>query len=189
MPLSEPHPREKLHTRTIVIDGYRRADGLYDIEAHLTDTKTRGFANEYRGFIEAGEPLHGMWLRLTVDDRLRVVACEAASEQTPYAICSLAAPNFASLAGLQIKAGFLREANHAVGGPVGCTHLRELLGQMGTVAFQTMVSARQNKPAAPNALQNPTRPALLNSCLAYEDGGETARRTWPEYYGRTDGPG
>ena len=37
MPLSQPAERERLHTRAIEINGYRRADGAYDIEAHLTD--------------------------------------------------------------------------------------------------------------------------------------------------------
>jgi len=32
MPLSQPAEREELHTRSIVIRGYRRRDGLYDIE-------------------------------------------------------------------------------------------------------------------------------------------------------------
>ena len=48
--------------------GYRRADGLFDIEGHLLDTKTYGFDNEEKGWLEPGVPLHGMWIRLTVDD-------------------------------------------------------------------------------------------------------------------------
>ena len=68
MPLSPPQERELLHSRDIVLRGYRRADGLYDIEAQLTDTKSYGFGNRDRGYIEAGEPIHGMWLRLTVDE-------------------------------------------------------------------------------------------------------------------------
>ena len=43
MPLSPPQERELLHSRDIVLRGYRRADGLYDIEAQLTDTKSYGF--------------------------------------------------------------------------------------------------------------------------------------------------
>jgi hypothetical protein len=116
MPLSPPPERELLHSRDIVLRGYRRADGRYDIEAHLTDTKTYGSANRDRGYIHAGEPIHGMWLRLTVDEERRIVACEASSDHTPYAICPAAAPNFARLAGLQIKPGFLKEAARRVGG-------------------------------------------------------------------------
>ena len=39
MPLSPPAARDPLHTRRIEINGYRRADGLFDIEGRLTDTK------------------------------------------------------------------------------------------------------------------------------------------------------
>ena len=71
-----------------------------------------------------------MWLRLTLDETMTIVASEAATDHAPYAVCPSAAPSFASLAGLRIKPGFLREATHRVGGTVGCTHLRELLQQM-----------------------------------------------------------
>ena len=114
MPLSPPEAREPLHKRAIEINGYRRTDGLYDIEAQLTDTKSFGFANHDRGYIEAGEPLHGMWLRLTVDEKMHIVGCEAVSDHTPYQACPAAAPNFSRLVGLQIKAGFLREVNHRI---------------------------------------------------------------------------
>ena len=39
MPLSLPVPRERLHARTVSFEGYTRADGLFDIEARLTDVK------------------------------------------------------------------------------------------------------------------------------------------------------
>jgi hypothetical protein len=116
MPLSPPQERELLHSRDIVLRGYRRADGLYDIEAQLTDTKSYGSANRDRGYIHAGEPIHGMWLRLTVDEERLIVACEAVSDHTPYAVCPSAAPNFARLAGLRIKPGFLKEAAKRIGG-------------------------------------------------------------------------
>ena len=49
MPLTPPAARETLHTRRIEINGYRRADGLFDIEAHLTDRKSFGQTNYDRG--------------------------------------------------------------------------------------------------------------------------------------------
>ena len=72
MPLSQPAARERLHTRAIEINGYRRTDGLYDIEAHLTDCKSFGQTNYDRGYIEAGDPIHDMWLRLTVDEKMHI---------------------------------------------------------------------------------------------------------------------
>ncbi|MCH8002127.1 MAG: DUF2889 domain-containing protein, partial [Proteobacteria bacterium] len=67
MPLPPPVERDHLHTRTMEFRGYRRADGLWDIDARLTDVKTYDFPNEFRGVIEADEPLHDMWLRVTID--------------------------------------------------------------------------------------------------------------------------
>ena len=39
MPLSPAPPRQPVHDRRVRCQGYRRADGLWDIEGHLTDTK------------------------------------------------------------------------------------------------------------------------------------------------------
>jgi hypothetical protein len=177
MPLSEPVAREVLHTRRIVLQGYHRADGLFDIEAQLTDTKTNGFSSEDRGFIEPGEPLHGMSMRMTVDEDMLIVGFEAATDYSPYRICPEIAPNFASLVGLRIGRGFLRAAAERVGGTHGCTHLRELLQQMGTVVFQTLYSARTRRGQDAEA-----KPALLNTCYAYSSDSEVVQRRWPEHY-------
>jgi hypothetical protein len=181
MPLSDPAPRRLCHLRDIELRGYQRDDGLFDIEARLTDTKTYSFSNQDRGEVQPGVPLHQMLARMTLDEDMVIQRFEAATEFGPYVACPSAAPNFEALAGLCVGRGFLKAANERVGGIKGCTHLRELLGQMGTVAFQTLSMVRRRKGGAPNSVQNPTRPTLLNSCLAYADGGDIARRTWPEY--------
>jgi hypothetical protein len=204
MPLSEPAERERLHTRAIEINGYRRTDGHYDIEAHLTDVKSYGQTNYDRGFIAPGEPVHDMWLRLTVDEKMHIHAVEAVSDKTPYVMCPAAAPNFTRLVGMRIKAGFLREATHAVGGTVGCTHLRELLQQMATTAFQTINPAKAQRELAaegvPEGTMAPGSDALdkritekwgggnkiLNTCLAYDEKGPLVKRRWPQLYTGAD---
>ena len=60
MPLSNPAPREAFHHRSVDYRGYRREDGLWDIEAHLSDTKAYTFDSSFRGTIEPGEPIHDM---------------------------------------------------------------------------------------------------------------------------------
>ncbi len=197
MPLSPPADREVQHTRSIEINGYRRMDGLFDIEAHLTDVKSFGQTNFDRGFIDAGEPIHDMWLRLTLNDTMEIVAAEAVSDKTPYMMCPTAAPNFSRLVGLRIKAGFLREANHLVGGAVGCTHLRELLQQMATTAFQAINPAKVRREMAANGEGQPPgsdkvdaritekmggAPKILNTCLAYSQDGPLVKRRWPQLY-------
>ena len=184
MPLAPPTDREALHVRRIEITGYRRADGLFDIEAHLVDTKTYAFDNQDRGTIHPGTPLHGMLARMTLDEDMLIVAFEADTEFAPYTICPQAAPNFARLAGLHVGRGFIRAANERIGGVHGCTHLRELLGQMGTVAFQTLYSVREKRAtnAQTTAEAAPGRPPMLGTCLAYAPDSPVVLRTWPEYY-------
>ena len=41
MPLPPSADREEVHLRAIEMRGYRRADGDYEIEGRVTDTKTR----------------------------------------------------------------------------------------------------------------------------------------------------
>lgn len=189
MPLSAPVPRAPIHTRRVTCEGFRREDGLWDIEGHLTDVKSYGFGNEWRGTIPPGEPLHQMRMRLTVDDALAIVAVEAATEHGPYALCPAVTPRFAALVGLKIGPGFTRAVRERLGGPAGCTHLVELLGPMATTAFQTVfpILARERKGEA----DPEKRPILLDSCHVFAADGEHARRHWPAFYTgpeRTDRP-
>lgn len=172
MPLPHAARRELKHLRDVVLRGYQREDGLIDIEARMTDTKPYSFENFDRGEINAGEKLHDMWLRITMDRDMVILSCEAAMDGTPFGICPAIAPNFARLAGLRIGRGFIKEAMRRVGGTEGCTHLRELLQPMATTAFQTLTGL---KPAKAMDL-SPRNPALLNSCHAYAENGPIIAR-------------
>jgi hypothetical protein len=182
MPLSEPVPREEMHRRAITIRGYHRNDGLFDIEAHLTDSRSKGFETADRGFIAPGEFLHEMWARMTIDDAMRIVASQAATDFGPLALCPGGATSFSRLAGLTIKPGFLKEAYARIGGVAGCTHLRELLQQMATTAFQTMVPVRGQRDASTGLTSASGPPRLLNSCFAFASDSPAVRRRWPAYY-------
>jgi len=192
--------RSLLHRRGIEILGFARDDGLFDIEATLSDTKAYPFATQDRDSIEPGEPLHGMVLTLTVDGGMRVHACEARFDFAPYVGCHLVAPNFTRLAGVTIGPGWNRAVRERLGGVEGCTHLLELLAQMATVAFQTLAPVRRRAEAAgPARDQGSTSataadrehgrlkrvggaPALLNSCWSYRSDGPVVRRRWPEHF-------
>ena len=179
MPLSSPEDREPIHHRRIDCRGYRRKDGLWDIEGHLTDVKSYPFANKFRGEIQPGEPLHDMWLRLTLDDDLTVIAAEAATVAGPYAVCPAITPAFAKLEGLKIGPGWRREVGRLLGGVQGCTHLVELLGPLATTAYQTIYTW--------NAGRNPKvetdrPPAHLNTCHALARDGEVVKEHHPRWY-------
>ena len=193
MPLSPAEPREHLHTRQVECHGYRRTDGLWDIEGHVTDVKTTGFDNEYRGRIEPGMAIHDMWMRLTLDDTLTIRAVEVCTDDSPFAICPGAAPNYQKLVGLSIRPGFTRKTRVLLGGAKGCTHLTELLGPVATTAFQTIfpVLAREReemKAVAGDASGTdvnpgkPQKPVLLNTCHAFASDGPLVKKRWPDFY-------
>lgn len=185
MPLSPPAGREPIHCRQIECRGYRRADGLWDIEGHLVDTKSYAFMNRHRGEVTAGEPVHEMWLRLTVDDDLRVHAAEAATDAGPYRVCPDITPRFGELAGLTIGPGWRKAIRERLGGTKGCTHLVELLGPIATTAFQTIQPRRQWRDAEAGAQH---RPSFLDSCHAYRSDGEVVREQYPAFYRAAAGP-
>ena len=74
MPLSQPSDREPIQTREIKVTSYRRTDGQWDVEGHLTDTSAYAFENDFRGTIEPGVPIHNMWLRLTLDKNIIITS-------------------------------------------------------------------------------------------------------------------
>ena len=102
MPLSKTGiTRKKIHTRVIECQSFRRSAGLWDIEGHLTAVKAYSFINEYRGTIKPGEPLHDMWIRLTVDHKFIVCEVEVATDAGPYELCPTILPAFQKIKGFQ----------------------------------------------------------------------------------------
>ena len=131
-----------------------------------------------RGTIETGTPIHEMWMRLTIDDRLNILAVETHTDHAPYSICPEIVPNFQRLVGLQIGRGFRRKVNERLGGVHGCTHLVELLGPMATTAFQTMAGQRRIQSAPEPELP----PQFLNTCHAHASDSAVVKAIYPKFY-------
>ena len=180
MPLPPPTvERKSLHTRRVVCDGYERADGLYDIEGWLIDTKHYVARTIERADIPPGEPIHSMGLRLTVDTTFTIREVVAAMDFTPMEFCHGVPPNFAALVGIQLTSGFRQKVKDAVGGKLGCTHLIELVGQMATAAFQTI---RGKDPRDPKLRVVGRTPPMMNSCRGWGDDGPIIKSDYPQYY-------
>ena len=180
MPLSEPENRELTHTRVVSCHGYRRTDGLLDIEGRIVDTKPYRFRNKDRGgWIEADEALHDMSIRLTVNLRLEVVDVEAVIDASPYQYCKCVTPVARNLIGMKIRPGWTQASKKAMGANRGCTHLTELLGPIATTAIQTLASEKIKRDTdRPQSRRN----VFLNACHSYADDGPVVREHWPEFY-------
>ena len=174
--------REKKHHRKIDCIGYQREDGLWDIEAHLIDTRTYdcGYDQSHReGLIKAGEPVHDMWVRLTIDLDFVIHDACASSDLTPFAICPQAAQEMRSLIGIQIGSGWMKQVRERIGLRHGCTHLIDLLGPISATAYQTLHAALEERQAQK---QSRDKPVILDTCIALSTDGDVVRKRWPEFY-------
>ena len=176
MPLSEPAPRTLQHVRRVHYQGFEREDGLWDIEGELHDSKmqdTPSFRNQ--GIHLAGEPIHHMWLRVTVNRELVVQAIEVAMDTYPLRDCPQAEPALQALVGHSMARGWRHAIQQHLGGVASCTHLRELLFAMATAAFQT----RSASFAPP---KDGTPPMHLGKCLAWDFNGPVVERLYPMFF-------
>jgi hypothetical protein len=177
MPLPEIEvERELLHTRRIRYEGYKRTDGLWDIEAHLTDIKNHDYVLK-TGVRRAGQPVHSMWLRLTIDRNFNIVDACASFDAVPYpGGCETIAPAYRELVGMNLVQGFRKKAGERLGGVRGCTHLTEMLAGMPTAAIQSFAGERKEEA------DDGSKPFQLDQCHALKTTTETVKRWYPKWH-------
>jgi hypothetical protein len=166
MPLTTPAARERLHLRRVSYEGFRRDDGLFDIDAKLVDTK------DYVYPLAAGtrtpdEPVHVMHVRVTINTRFDVLDIDAATDEMPYpGQCNRITPEYKKLIGSNLLRGFRKSIAEQLGGVKGCTHLSELLSFLPTAAvhrFNWTPAMRSTRAAKRSGLfiQSGTQEASL----------------------------
>jgi hypothetical protein len=177
MPIPEPKPRSAAHTRKVTYCGWRRDDGLWDIEGELLDLKEAEWASRDKGLQPPGA-VHHMKVRICVDETLTVIEAHADMPETPFAECLPATSPVQRLVGQKLARGWRKAIDHAMGGTLGCTHLRELLQGLGTAAYQTVAPTR-------NIGADPTQPPRhLGQCISWDFSGPVMKRHLPEFYRR-----
>jgi hypothetical protein len=152
MPLPPPDcERTPAHQRAITVQAFQRSDGLWDIEGHLTDNWPYAVPVA-GGTLPAGQPMHSMWLRLTVDATATIVAAQAVTDAGPYGVaaCGAIAPDYGQLVGVAVARGWRDAIRRLFGRTAGCTHINELAGVMGSAVLQAMwevlVKGSDSKP-------------------------------------------
>lgn len=174
MALPPAAPRTLSHTREVRYEGYRRDDGLWDIEAWLRDTKPHAFGVPGERDWAPNEPIHDMQIRLTVDDDFTVHAVAVAMNHIPHEDCPKAQPPMQKLVGCRLGRGWRRAVNEHLGGIAGCAHLRELLVNMATAAFQTMHSVATGPSDQP--------PLHLGQCVTWDFNAPLVERRYPMFF-------
>ena len=178
MPLPPSAQRKPVpnHMRDVKYRGYVRDDGMWDVEAELVDQKTYDIELEGNRKVPAGKPIHHMWIRLTVDAEMVVHGIEAVMDDHPLGHCPEATRSMQKMVGCCIARGWRRAIADNLGGVVGCTHLRELLFNMATPAFHTVLSQfRSNDSGEP--------PRHLGQCLGWDFNGPGVAQHYPQFAG------
>jgi hypothetical protein len=172
----KPITRECVHQRKINLEGYARSDGLLDIEGEIIDTKNYDFPNRERGIIKAGEALHHMKVKITVNDALTIVDAQAETLAGPFRICPSATIAFVNMIGVQIGPGWRAKVRQAIGGITGCTHITELMGPVATVAIQTFFGekGRKKRESGKSEEKSNNVNILADSCLGHAVDQDTA---------------
>lgn len=177
MPLSAPATsRKRLHARRVTYEGWQRDDGLFDIEGHIVDTKDHD-TTLLSGVRSAGEPIHDMWVRVTIDLGYTIHAIEAQTDRMPYpGGCDRIGPGYRALIGANLVNGFRKRLHDTMGHVRGCTHLTEMLNYLPTAAVQTFAGLRERED------EGADKPFQLDRCHALETTTETVRRYYPRWY-------
>ena len=185
MPLPTPAPRTHLHTRSVVYRGYHREDGLWDIEAQMQDVKTYTLERSEKGPMPPGTPVHGMLIRVTVDDSMTIRAIDTAMEHTPFSECQQGTDPMQNMVGATMGPGWRQAIERALGSTRGCTHLRELLYNMATAAYQTIPAYRERLRRQSGAVssQHTQPPFHLGKCIAWDFDGAVVQRHYPQFVG------
>lgn len=176
MPLSPPSARTARHIRRVTYHCYERDDGLWDIEGELHDSKPEDtpMHRQPEKVRRAGEPIHHMRLRVTVDSQLTVRAIESSMDAHPLADCPLAQRALQSMVGASMARGWRKAIQEHLAGVASCTHIRELLFNTATAAFQS-VRGVLNAPEG-------QAPRHLGQCTGWDYAGRGVREFYPQFH-------
>ncbi len=176
--------RVPVHTRSIGFTTYRRADGLWDVEARIEDCKHYAHAMLERPAIPAGSPYHSIGVTLTVDDSLTIVAVAGDMRAAPFGECQAAVDPLPALVGRTLGRGWRKTVDEALARHCSCTHMREMLHAIATAAMQAIPGyARQiaGRPWPPVDALTATPPGFIGGCVSWREDGPVVQRHYPQF--------
>jgi len=188
LPAATPH-RQLKHRRTIDVQVFARGNGLWEVDAHLTDVKTRDMTLA-GGVRPAGTPVHDLLLRLVVDEKFNILESGAQTTLMPYpGHCDDYGTAYERLAGLNLLKGFRQAVKEQLGGVLGCTHLTEMAQVLPTAVVQAFAGEVINTQEGGQPFGE-QRPFQLDRCHALRSDGPAVRTYYPRWFkAKTDSEG
>lgn len=174
--------RKPVHTRRIAVQAFARDDGQWDLEAELIDVKAYDFSVQGGRIHQAGDPVHHIHLRVTIDRDYNITASQAAYDAAPYQQhCTSIAPDYQDLVGLNLLRRFRDAVRQRFGRRAGCTHLTELTYVLPTAAIQTLAGQRRTEKPADDT-RSDKKPFQIDGCHALRADGAVVKEHYPTWY-------
>ena len=187
-PSATPPTRTRTHVRQTRFEGYRRSDGLWDIEVLLTDVRDYDSLGYERGAVPSGTPVHDIRLCVTVDDALTVLSIAGEYAARPFGTCEHALAPLQGLVGASLAQGWRRQVAARLGGEVGCAHIRDLLVQLPAAAYQTVPVWHARRQGVALRRADGKAPMHLGQCVGWALVGPIVAEVYPEFALRPAGP-
>ncbi len=171
--------RQLKHRRSIDVQIYARGNGLWEVDAHITDVRSRE-TRMATGMLPAGQPIHDMLLRLVVDERFDVIEAGAETRAMPYpGECNNYGDVYGRLVGLNLLKGFRHAVKERLGGIQGCTHITELTQVLPTAVVQALADEVLDTRSDAADSQPPF---FIDRCHALRADGRTVKTYFPRWY-------
>ena len=178
LPTAAPE-RQLKHRRSVDVQIYARGNGLWEVDARITDIKTREIPM-HAGRLPAGAPIHDMLLRLVVDEQFNILEAGAQTMAMPYlGECDAYGDRYGRLVGLNLMRGFRHAVKERLGGVQGCTHITELTQVLPTAVVQAFAGeVIDTRGEAADS----TQPFQLDRCHALRIDGPAVKTFYPRWY-------
>jgi hypothetical protein len=178
LPTAAPE-RQLMHRRSISVQMYARGNGLWEVDAHVTDVRMREIRMVY-GPLPAGEPIHDMLVRLVVDEAFNIIEAGARTDAMPYpGECDAFSEVYGRLVGLNLMQGFHRAVKERLAGIEGCTHVTELTQVLPTAVVQAFAGDVIDTRGDSEASQQPFQ---IDRCRALRAEGPVVKTHYPRWY-------
>jgi hypothetical protein len=162
------------HRRSLTFDVYPGAEGAVRVVGRLCDERPWAQRPEELPVV------HDLELLATVSLTDFTVLTVAARFHTyPHSECPQIADAYQQLVGVQVGRGWTQAMRERLGGPAGCTHLRELARAMAPVLVQAAFSARVRQNPSRDGDEQRLRtvlPFLTGTCHIWAAGGVGERK-------------
>ena len=176
--------RIPIHTRAVTYNGFARSDGLWDIEGRMVDTKDYVLERFDRSPLQPGLPIHEMFIRVTINNDFKIVDIQTTLSTAPFGECINTAEPMRRLIGATLGKGWRKTIESAICGEQGCTHLRELLFNLATAAFQAIPSYldHQRRQRGEPPPEFSSAPAYVGQCLSWRRDGPVVQKIYPRFF-------